>query len=473
MNSAVNFIIESGVSLALLSLIYILFLRKETFFRLNRLFLLSSVVFSLLLPFLRLRVYEPQSVILDEIKVTPYRNLMEAVTVYSHGFSGTVENTISSNQFIILLYLGGLLFFMGRFLFRLIQIGLLIQKHPVNRAGRVRFVSIEKNSSPFSFLNFIFLNTGQKHDPGYEKMIRHEMEHVKQGHSFDVFLLEILTVLQWFNPFMWMLKRVVRENHEYLADKAVVGSGVNLAFYKQLLLNQAIGFQPELANHFNSSLIKKRIKMISKIKSSKMANLKYVIGLLTVVALVIAFACEQKETMNTEPVTDEQIVVLEIDGKKLTVTGENAVESMKKLMDSDKYEINVVEEVDVTSLKLVKKEEVKEPEMEDINGEDIFYVVEEMPEFPGGETALRQFIASTVKYPEEAQKGGIQGKVYVSFVVTKNGSIANAKVVRGVHSSLDMEALKVVNSQPKWKPGKQRGEAVNVQYTVPINFVLQ
>lgn len=103
----------------------------------------------------------------------------------------------------------------------------------------------------------------------------------------------------------------------------------------------------------------------------------------------------------------------------------------------------------------------------------VFFIVEEMPEFPGGDAALRAFIAQSVKYPVVAQENGIQGKVYVNFVVGKDGSITNAKIARGVDPALDKEALRVVNSLPKWKPGKQGGKPVRVSYTVPINFVLQ
>jgi protein TonB len=104
---------------------------------------------------------------------------------------------------------------------------------------------------------------------------------------------------------------------------------------------------------------------------------------------------------------------------------------------------------------------------------EVFFIVEDMPEFPGGELALRKWIANEIKYPVIAQENGIQGKVYVTFVVGKDGSVNNATVARGVDPSLDKEALRVVNALPKWKPGKQRGKPVNVSYTVPINFVLQ
>jgi periplasmic protein TonB len=104
---------------------------------------------------------------------------------------------------------------------------------------------------------------------------------------------------------------------------------------------------------------------------------------------------------------------------------------------------------------------------------EIFVVVEDMPEFPGGETALRSFINKNVNYPVIAAENGIQGKVYVRFVVDKDGSVTNAEIARGIDPSLDQEALRVVRTLPKWKPGKQRGKPVRVSYTVPINFQLQ
>lgn len=478
MNSLVNYILESGISLAMLSLIYLLFLRKETFFRLNRIFLLISVVFSIFLPFLKFQVYNPQPVMLAEITVTPYRNLMEAVTIYGRDFTGTVEQTISSSRIIILIYFAGLLFFLGRFIFRLVQLLILIHKNPVQQIGWVKFVSINKDFSPFSFLGYVFINSEKKQEKGYEKMVAHEMEHIKQGHTFDVLVLEIMSAFQWFNPFMWILRRVIRENHEYLADQAVLNSGVNPVQYKQLLLNQAVGFQLEMANNFNSSLIKKRIKMISKIRSSKLAFTKITFGILVVAALVIAFACEQKESIESIESLDSKIeqkdeitiksTILEDGRIKIEGTAEDLEKYKDLFADSPGFNI---ESDSLGNVYLVKIKEVKSAVLPD--DELVFFIVEDMPEFPGGDLALRKYIANSVKYPEGAVENGIQGKVYVTFVVTKDGSIANTKIARGVDPLLDKEALRVINSLPKWKPGKQRGTAVNVSYTVPINFVLQ
>jgi protein TonB len=138
----------------------------------------------------------------------------------------------------------------------------------------------------------------------------------------------------------------------------------------------------------------------------------------------------------------------------------------------DELQIEDSEANDKTAITAVMQatSTTKEVEKEDT---PVFFIVEEMPEFPGGQSALINFIAKSVKYPVIAQENGIQGKVFVNFVVAKDGSVTNAKIARGVDPSLDKEALRVVNSLPKWKPGKQGGKPVRVSYTVPINFQLQ
>ena len=469
MISIVNFIIESGVSLALLSVIYVLFLRKETFFKINRWFLLGSVLFSVVLPILKFRVFSPKPVMLAEVTVTPYQNLLEAITVYSHGFSGIVETAIVSTEMLIYIYLAGVTFFFGRFLFRLIQILLIIRRNELRLADGFKMVILEKESSPYSFLNFVFVSQSLLQNKGYDKMISHELEHVKQGHSLDVIILEILTVFQWFNPFMWMLRHAIRENHEYLADQAVLTTGVNRGYYKKLLLDQFVGGQLVIANNFNTSIIKNRIKMMSKIKSPKYAISKIVFGVLVAAALVIAFACEQKESVETVT-PEEQVVKVTIQGEKLKIDG--TADDIQKLknMFSENSGFEIVTD-SLGNVLLTKKAEDVSKTLD--SDEQVFFIVEEMPEFPGGEMALRTHIANAVKYPVTAQEKGIQGKVYVTFVVGKDGFVKNTSIARGVDPSLDAEALRVVKNLPKWEPGMQKGVPVNVSYTVPINFKLQ
>lgn len=147
----------------------------------------------------------------------------------------------------------------------------------------------------------------------------------------------------------------------------------------------------------------------------------------------------------------------------------NIVEDDVKIEDELEIEDSEADDetvIDVAPVVVAEEEEEEETA-------EVFFIVEDMPEFPGGELALRKYIANAIKYPVIAQENGIQGKVYVTFVVGKDGAVRDAAIARGVDPSLDKEALRVVNQLPRWKPGKQRGKAVNVSYTVPINFVLQ
>lgn len=136
----------------------------------------------------------------------------------------------------------------------------------------------------------------------------------------------------------------------------------------------------------------------------------------------------------------------------------------------DELQIEDTEADDNTVVNVAPIVQQKEEQTEE---QPVFFIVEDMPEFPGGDLALRKYIAQAIKYPVIAQENGIQGKVYVNFVVNTDGSVTDAKIARGVDPSLDKEALRVINSLPKWKPGKQRGKPVRVSFTVPINFVLQ
>ncbi len=347
----------------------------------------------------------------------------------------------------------------------------------------------------------MFVSQKLESTPGWEKMLAHESEHIRQGHTVDILILELISIFQWFNPFFWLLRRVIKENHEFMADHAVLNNGVETSQYKKILVSQFIGSQFSIANNFNSSLIKSRLKMMTKIKSSKKAKFRYLSGIIMTVALVLVFACENKETAIVEPETGVQIKSVSGEQPLVLIDGEMAdMDAMQKLDPASIESVNVVKDASAASyveeygdlaqngvieinLKSgttdAKNESSKDVTVvaygseSDVQDADVFNIVEEMPEFPGGDIALRRLIAETVKYPVIAKENGYQGKVYVSFVVEKDGTVGRAKIARGVTPSLDAEAIRVVKELPNWKPGKQRGQAVAVSFTVPINFVLQ
>lgn len=460
MTSFVNYLLESGISLSLFALVYFLFLRKETFFRVNRWFLLVSIVFSAVLPLLHIPFYAPQPTLLAEVKVTPYVNLLSAVTVYGSAITSGAEQIVLTYGLLGYLYVTGVFVFLGIFLLRILQIIRIISKHRIVVEGKIRFVVLDKEITPFSFLNYIFVGNNLQATAGWEKMLEHEKQHIQQGHTFDVLILEIIAVFQWFNPFFWMFRRALRENHEFLADQAVISQGTVPSWYKQILLSQYLGGQIVIANNFNYSLIKTRIKMMSKIKSRKIANVKILIGIVLAVSLVAVFACEQKTSAKTETTSKEKSVTFLYEGHTLQVSGDSVgIEKLRQLIvSSDVPEDGQPEK---TTLAFV-------PEIG-----QVYTVVEQMPEFQGGVKGLQEFLVSNIKYPEDATKRGIQGKVYVSFIVAADGSVRNAKILKGVNEQLDLEAMRVINAMPKWKPGKQSGKEVAVQFTLPIFFALR
>ena len=225
MTSFVNYLIESGISLSLFALVYFLFLRRETFFSINRWFLLVSIGFSAILPLLHIPFYTPQPTVLAEVTVTPYVNLLSTITVYGTGFTREAETFVLSYSLFGYVYLVGVVFFAIKFFIQLFQVGRLIKQNRVIPEGKIKLVVLDKEISPFSFLNYIFVSKNLQNTNGWEKMLEHERQHIRQGHTFDVLLLGIIAIVQWFNPFFWMFRRALRENHEFLADQAVISHG--------------------------------------------------------------------------------------------------------------------------------------------------------------------------------------------------------------------------------------------------------
>jgi TonB family protein len=482
MTSIVNYLLESGISLSLFALVYFMLLRRETFFRVNRWFLLLSISFSALLPLLHIPFYAPQPIMLQEVTVTPYINLLSSVTVYGASLSKGAEQFVLNYSLLGYVYLLGVAFFTGLFFLRIFQIYRLIAQNLVVPQGKINLVILNRELSPFSFLNYIFVSKNLENTNGWEKMLEHEKQHIHQGHTFDVLILEIVAVFQWFNPFFWMFRRALRENHEFLADQAVIAHGTAPLWYKQILINQYVGDQLVIANNFNYSLIKNRIQMISKIKSRKIANVKFLIGFVLAASLIVVFACEQKKTTKAEITSTENSVTIIADGKSLKVIGDaSGIEKLKTAIStSEEFEIKA-DSASGNLVLAVKSNKAPElvvvgygkAEKSDMEKEEVFTAVDQMPVFPGEENAMPLFLMKSIVYPQEAKEKGIQGKVYVTFVVAKDGSITNAKVVRSAAPSLDAEALRVVKSMPNWNPGKQNGQNVAVQLTVPINFRLQ
>ena len=355
MTSFVNYLIESGVSLSLFALVYFLFLRRETFFSINRWFLLVSIGFSAILPLLHIPFYTPQPTVLAEVTVTPYVNLLTTITIYGSGLTQDAEKFVLSYSLLGYFYLIGVALFIAKFFIQLSQVMRLIVRNKVTEEGKIKLVILDREISPFSFLNYIFVGKNLQNTKGWEKMLEHERQHIRQGHTFDVLLLEIIAIVQWFNPFFWMFRRALRENHEFLADQAVISHGTAPSWYKQILINQYVGDQIVIANNFNYSLIKIRIKMMSKIKSRKIANVKVLVGIVLAAGLIAVFACEQKQEVKTETSNIKKTETITFDGRQLQIIGDSADIADLKNLISVSSDYKMVRDISTGEMRLVSK----------------------------------------------------------------------------------------------------------------------
>jgi len=243
-------------------------------------------------------------------------------------------------------------------------------------------------------------------------------------------------------------------------------------------------------NAFKKS-VKKQLEnsLIMELKKSKKADLESKRGLLLQIGMFVSLAIVLIAFTYTEKVTKAdslgQVAATDISEEMIPITRQEEVKppppppppaavEILNIVNDDTKIMDDLEIMDSEATKETKVEvaQIVTEEKEKVE-EEIFVVVENMPEFPGGELAMRKYINSAIKYPSLAQENGIQGKVFVNFVVDKEGNVTNAKVFRGVDPSIDKEALRVIMSLPRWKPGMQRGKAVRVSFTVPISFQLQ
>lgn len=430
MNSLLTIIIQSSISISVLYLVYYLFLRKDTFFKTNRFYLLSALLISVTVPFIDFsNLLNPSTGL--------YMVLLDPITITPEGMIETMRGNTSIFHTVIIVYITGMAIFSFRFIYQLLQLALLVRRYGISERQGIRIVFTDKNFSPFSFFNLIFLNNPDTDSTGTKKIIAHEMIHIKQGHSFDLIILEIITIFQWFNPFIWMYRHAIKTLHEFMADEGVLHSGVDANVYSALLFEQSTGIQiSDLANNFSKSLLKRRFIMMTKKRTTNLARLKLLFVLPLALTMIMA------TSMSPELIAQEKKKELPPPPPKAVKNAEKPIEAPSQLSQDEPEEV-------------------------------VFTVVEEMPAYPGGNEAMYTYLGQNIKYPEGARKNKIQGTVYVTFIVRKDGSVSNVNILRGIGHGCDEEAIRVVKEMPLWKAGKQGGKAVNVQYNLPIKFVLE
>ncbi|WP_299583534.1 M56 family metallopeptidase [uncultured Sunxiuqinia sp.] len=346
----------------------------------------------------------------------------------------------------------------------------------------------------FSFGRYILISQ-YDYETNSEAIITHERSHISLGHFYDLMLMELAKIIFWFNPLIYRLARDLKEIHEFQADQHTLHSGIDATQYQLLIIQKCVGHQKfALANSFNHCQIENRITMMNKQKTSKAWRWKVATFLPLLALLLMAFGkTGEKIPLEEVNVSEKMTSIAEVDQENQNQKSSRLIEIRKdgNYIDGKPVSLEEITEKaeewrksDSKSTFLVIVRDAspdRESTIKSINErfqnlnldiEVVYYIVEEMPEFPGGEKALRQWISSHVQYPEEVKAKGIEEKIYVNFIVASDGEIIHPKIVRGVNPALKAEALRVISQMPDWTPGKQRGQAVAVSYTQPVYFSL-
>ncbi len=563
------YLLKVSAGLAIISLPYYFLFREDPNLALKRLYLLLGVISAWVFPLISFQRPElfvnltPMVFIdLDEAENLP-------VTLSNVGSKTGI--TINWVQVLIFTYVAGLAFMVLKNLFIVTKWNLTWRKSKDSDG-----IAFTGSDEVFTLFSRIFVPRTLKNDQDLENILLHEKAHIQQLHFIDLMVMEFTLLLTWFNPFSWLISRMIKENHEHLADRQVLTTGVNPARYRAQLLNHTLGVNVfRLGNQFNHSLTLNRFNMMKKPRKSSIGIVKIALlipAVLLTLGLTTGMTPQQKGITGKvvfaedgEPALGASVViknstvgtVVDFDGTfSLNVNGDpeivisfvgyatlivKASEIGKKpleleaetyKMDLDAVPLTVVQEgkdgisikvtddsgkqpVYVLDGKVIKEIDhldpntiesinvIKDPDSEEVKkynatngviiitskdgesaskdkqlkevqepqeGEEIFYVVEEMPMFPGGKAELKTYIYSKLEYPESAKKKGISGEVMVQFNVKGSGELEDIKVASSSHKEFEKPAMEVFKGMPAWSPGRQRGKSVKVKVIVPVRF---
>ena len=410
------YIIKSAMALALLYACIIPLLEKETFHRLNRILILGCLIMSFAIPLVHFTGgtnptvdMVRQAVLLPEVLING---------------NASEQSVWSWADIMTCIYIIGVVAIFTMTVVQTVRLTRQLRQceHITDNRGNT-VVLTDCATSPFCLFHYIVMSRDD-YANNRSYILTHEQEHIRLGHSIDLVVLQAATIIQWFNPFVWLIGKNLKAIHEFEVDEAVLNKGIDATQYQKFLVIKAVGnrLQP-FANNLNKESLKRRIIMMNQKKSNRWMMLKalFVIPVATLAVSVFANTSDMSNMANAVSTT----------ANTLSTTNVQTKQSDKK----------------------------------------IFRVVEEMPKFKGGDAKLMEFLMMNMKYPESAIKAKQQGRAIVGFVVGKDGTVSDVYIEKSTgYDVLDNEAMRVVKSMPAWEPGKQKGKPVNVKYFVPITF---
>lgn len=541
----VDFLIYLGkvsLSIFLLMLLFKAILSADQTLVRNRFYLMGAIIWSIFAPLLTMQQAN-QGNLIPAITITPTYTINLPEIVINPDNHPAQGSGIAISTIILTIYLTGVTIFLIKMVGSYIRVVYIIATAK-NIAINSYHIKVTRAAiTPFAFFGWIVFPKRLLEHKDLTKMLIHERVHSRQLHSLDLLLSELFTVFQWFNPASWMLKRLIIENHEFTADRAVIDLGIDTYEYQASLVNATIGREVVPVNHFSLILIKKRISMMNKKSNLVWLRIKSMlvpVAFFSALALtsftiemgvskiaqadnsIISPSSAAPMAQNTSQKEDDVFLIAEVmptfNGKDAALgfreyIGKNLiypVSAIKKKIEgvvltrfiiekdgsvsSVKVTKGVSPELDNESIRVISKSKGWTPAYE--NGQPVRLqfdfpikfqldrekknlnekpvVVDEMPKYDGKEVSIgfQEFIARNLRYPDEAMMQGVEGTVFVSFTVKKNGSISDIKILKDANPLLEQEALRAVKAAKDWTPGKLNGEPVDVPFTFPINFRL-
>ena len=477
------YLLKLNLALIVLFSFYKLMFSGDTFFALRRATLIGMYLVAMLVPGLNCSYWINKSVGMVSMANEYAAIVLPAVTITPGGGGAIGWETTAMTIYTMVACL-----FLLRFFWQLVSIVRLRNKCRTTDINGTKVYLLESNEGPFSFFNWIFINPTKHNRQETDEIMTHELAHCRQLHSVDILFTELFAIVFWANPFVWLLKREVRLNLEYLADNNVLAGGTDSKKYQYHLLGLAYRKNvATISNNFNVLPLKKRIKMMNKKRTKRIAKVKYALYIPLAAALLVVSNIEtvarditnvaKAMPMAKASVKQEKMVDLSF-SNKATV----AVESRKNVQSTEAIErkdnkMEVQADNRNSEMSAQKVEETTEVANEESaekgpkkSPKKVYEYIENMPTFNGN---LNQWLLQNTKYPVEAMNKKEQGKVIVQFIVSENGEVSEPKIIRSVSPALDKEACRIVLAMPKWNPGKLKGKPVAVRYMLPITFRLQ
>ena len=408
----IMYLLKLNIALILLFIFYKLMFTGDTFFSWRRATLIGMYFVAMLVPGMDFSAWLSNSEGMTSIANEYATVVLPVVSISSEG-----RGALGWEGIALIVYSVVVCVLLLRFLWQLISIILLKNNSQTAYIHDTEVYVLTNDEGPFSFFNWIFINPERHKSDEIEEIMMHELTHCQQLHSIDIIFAELFCVVFWFNPFVWLLKREVRLNLEYLADNSVLANGKDNKEYQYHLLG--LTYRKNVAtitNNFNVLPIKKRIKMMNKKETKGILKAKYMLYI-PLVAMLLAVSNIETIARNVAKVT--------------------------------------------ASVEIQRKPK-KAPER-------VYTVAEVMPTFKGN---LYQWLSENLRYPKDAVSRKEQGRVMVRFIVTDKGEVIKPEIVRSVTPSLDKEALRVVSKMPAWNPGRNGNKNVATKYMLPIIFSL-